>query len=63
MLRTSYLERIGSYNRKKKLFEDQDLFASDRSKQDLSFARAALQLRQARQIAHRQGTTADQVRR
>lgn len=26
MLRTSYLERIGSYNRKKKLFEDQDLF-------------------------------------
>lgn len=27
MLRTSYLERIGSYNRKKKLFEDKDLFA------------------------------------
>jgi glycosyltransferase involved in cell wall biosynthesis len=26
MLRTSYLERIGSYNRKKKLFEDADLF-------------------------------------
>lgn len=26
MLRTSYLERIGSYNRKKKLFEDKDLF-------------------------------------
>jgi hypothetical protein len=27
MLRTSYLERIGSYNRKKKVFEDRDLFA------------------------------------
>jgi glycosyltransferase involved in cell wall biosynthesis len=26
MLRTSYLERIGSYNRKKKVFEDEDLF-------------------------------------
>ena len=26
MLRTSYLERIGSYDRKKKVFEDQDLF-------------------------------------
>lgn len=26
MLRTSYLERIGSYNLKKKLFEDKDLF-------------------------------------
>ena len=26
MLRTSYLERIGSYNRAKKVFEDQDLF-------------------------------------
>lgn len=26
MLRTSYLERIGSYNRKKRLFEDDDLF-------------------------------------
>ena len=26
MLRTSYLERIGSYNRRKKLFEDRDLF-------------------------------------
>jgi len=26
MLRTSYLERIGSYNRKTKVFEDQDLF-------------------------------------
>jgi glycosyltransferase involved in cell wall biosynthesis len=27
MLRTSYLERIGSYNRRKKVFEDRDLFA------------------------------------
>jgi glycosyltransferase involved in cell wall biosynthesis len=26
MLRTSYLERIGSYSRKKKVFEDRDLF-------------------------------------
>ena len=26
MLRTSYLERIGSYNKKKKVFEDVDLF-------------------------------------
>ena len=26
MLRTSYLERIGSYNKKKKVFEDRDLF-------------------------------------
>lgn len=26
MLRTSYLERVGSYNRKKKIFEDHDLF-------------------------------------
>ena len=26
MLRTSYLERIGSYNKKKKVFEDKDLF-------------------------------------
>jgi glycosyltransferase involved in cell wall biosynthesis len=26
MLRTSYLERIGSYNRSKKIFEDKDLF-------------------------------------
>lgn len=26
MLRTSYLERIGSYNKKKKVFEDHDLF-------------------------------------
>ena len=26
MLRTSYLERIGSYNEKKKVFEDRDLF-------------------------------------
>jgi glycosyltransferase involved in cell wall biosynthesis len=26
MLRTSYLERIGSYNRKKRVFEDRDLF-------------------------------------
>ena len=26
MLRTSYLERIGSYNQKKKVFEDRDLF-------------------------------------
>jgi glycosyltransferase involved in cell wall biosynthesis len=26
MLRTSYLERIGSYNRKRKVFEDHDLF-------------------------------------
>lgn len=26
MLRTSYLERIGSYNHSKKIFEDQDLF-------------------------------------
>jgi len=26
MLRTSYLEQIGSYNRRKKLFEDKDLF-------------------------------------
>ena len=26
MLRTSYLEQIGSYNRRKKLFEDRDLF-------------------------------------
>jgi len=33
MLRTSYLERIGSYNRRKKIFEDHDLFARlDRSK-------------------------------
>jgi glycosyltransferase involved in cell wall biosynthesis len=33
MLRTSYLERIGSYNRKKKIFEDHDLFARlERSK-------------------------------
>jgi glycosyltransferase involved in cell wall biosynthesis len=27
MLRTSYLERIGSYNKRKRVFEDQDLFA------------------------------------
>jgi glycosyltransferase involved in cell wall biosynthesis len=27
MLRTSYLERIGSYNKTKKVFEDRDLFA------------------------------------
>ena len=27
MLRTSYLERIGSYNRTKKVFEDRDLFS------------------------------------
>lgn len=27
MLRTSYLERIGSYNKKKKVFEDRDLFS------------------------------------
>ena len=27
MLRTSYLERIGSYSKKKKVFEDRDLFA------------------------------------
>ena len=26
MLRTSYLERIGSYSKKKKVFEDRDLF-------------------------------------
>jgi hypothetical protein len=26
MLRTSYLERIGSYNRKKTVFEEKDLF-------------------------------------
>ena len=26
MLRTSYLERIGSYDKKKKVFEDRDLF-------------------------------------
>ena len=26
MLRTSYLERIGSYNKKRKVFEDRDLF-------------------------------------
>jgi len=26
MLRTSYLERIGSYNKKKRVFEDKDLF-------------------------------------
>lgn len=26
MLRTSYLERIGSYNKRKKVFEDRDLF-------------------------------------
>ena len=26
MLRTSYLERIGSYNKKKRVFEDRDLF-------------------------------------
>ena len=33
MLRTSYLERIGSYNRRKKLFEDTDLFRRmDRTK-------------------------------
>ena len=33
MLRTSYLERIGSYNRKKKVFEDHDLFQRmDRTK-------------------------------
>jgi glycosyltransferase involved in cell wall biosynthesis len=33
MLRTSYLERIGSYNKKKKVFEDRDLFERiDRAK-------------------------------
>ena len=33
MLRTSYLERIGSYNRKKTVFEDHDLFKRmDRAK-------------------------------
>lgn len=33
MLRTSHLERVGSYNRKKKVFEDKDLFSRlDRSK-------------------------------
>lgn len=32
MLRTSYLERIGSYNRKKKVFEDRDLFERIESK-------------------------------
>ena len=26
MLRTSYLERVGSYNKNKKVFEDRDLF-------------------------------------
>ena len=26
MLRTSYLEQIGSYNKDKKIFEDKDLF-------------------------------------
>ena len=26
LVRTSYLERIGSYNKKKKVFEDRDLF-------------------------------------
>lgn len=33
MLRTSYLEQIGSYNRKRKVFEDEDLFQRiDRAK-------------------------------